>query len=117
SSPLSARFMTAGLKLFQPRLFCAVALGVSSPFSLAAVADNSTDPDCLPAGTAPAKTSAAIPWSQLGANPGAEYKSGGLAVMPTAAGARLTCVFQRLEAEATPEGLWLTSTVDGSKLD
>ena len=33
----------------------------------------------------------------------------GLSVTPTATGARLRCDFQRLEGEATPEGLWLTS--------
>ena len=37
--------------------------------------------------------SPAIPWSQLGAKMGAIH-----------------CVFQRLDGEATPEGLWLTST-------
>ena len=30
---------------------------------------------------------------------------------PTASGARLHCVFQRLQGEASREGLWLTSTV------
>jgi hypothetical protein len=35
----------------------------------------------------------------------------GLAVSPTEGGAGLRCVFQRLEGEATREGLWLTSTV------
>src|SRR5207244_3747191 len=57
------------------------------------------------------KTSAAIPWSQLGAKAGADYKGDGLLVFPTDKGARLRCVFQRLEGEATREGLWLTSTV------
>src|SRR5262249_26270090 len=52
-----------------------------------------------------------IPWSQIGAKAGADYKGDGLAVSPTAGGARLRCVFQRLEGEATREGLWLTSTV------
>ena len=32
-------------------------------------------------------------------------------VLATAAGARLHCVFQRLDGEATGEGLWLVSTV------
>jgi hypothetical protein len=39
------------------------------------------------------------------------YKGDGLGVTPTGSGARLRCVFQRLDGEATPEGLWLTSTV------
>jgi hypothetical protein len=56
-------------------------------------------------------TIAAIPWAQIGAKAGADYHGEGLAVMPTADGARLHCVFQRLDGEATPEGLWLTSIV------
>ena len=89
-------------KLFRARLFCAVALGIGSSFSLSATAADSAD-------TAPAKTS--IPWSQIGAKAGADYQGDGLAVIATADGARLRCAFQRLEGEATREGLWLTSTV------
>jgi len=69
---------------------------------LSAAAKDSAD-------TAPAKTS--IPWSQIGAKAGADYKGDGLAVIATAEGARLRCAFQKLEGEATREGLWLTSTV------
>src|SRR6266481_260710 len=92
-------------KLFQARMFCAVALGIGSSFSLSATAADSAD-------TAPAKTS--IPWSQLGVpqgGTGADCQGDGLAVSPTAGGARLRCAFQKLEGEATREGLWLTSTV------
>src|SRR5947199_9684621 len=96
------QFMKTESKLFRARLVCAVALGIGSSFSLSATAADSAD-------TAPAKTS--IPWSQLGAKAGADYKGDGQAVSPTAGGARLRCVFQRLEGEATREGLWLTSTV------
>src|SRR5439155_2717729 len=78
------------------------ALGMGSSFSLAAAEEDS-------AHTAPAKIS--IPCSQLGAKAGPDYKRDGLTVIPTAEGARLRCVFQRLEGEATREGLWLTSTV------
>jgi hypothetical protein len=53
----------------------------------------------------------AIPWNQIGAKAAADYKGDGLAVTPTESGARLHCVFQRLDGEATSEGLWLTSTV------
>src|SRR6266404_4301198 len=60
---------------------------------------------------APAKSSAPIPWSQVGAKAGADYQGDGLAVMAAANGARLRCVFQRLEGAATGEGLWLTSTI------
>jgi hypothetical protein len=94
--------MKTKLKLVQARMFCAAALGIGLSFSLVAATPDS-------AATAPAKTS--IPWSQIGAKAGADYQGDGLAVSPTAGGARLRCVFQRLEGEATREGLWLTSTV------
>ena len=97
------RCMKTEFSLFHARLFCAVALGVGSSFSLAVAAED-------PAGPALTKTS--IPWSHLGAKAGADYQGDGLAVSPTAGGARLRCVFQRLEGEATREGLWLTSTVN-----
>src|SRR5437867_1979941 len=57
------------------------------------------------------------PTSQIAAKAGADYKGDGLAVIPTAEGARLRCVFQRLEGEATREGLWLTSTVTNAVND
>ena len=57
-------------KLFQARLFCAVALGIGSYFSLSATAADS-------AATTTSKTS--IPWSQLGAKADADYKGDGLA--------------------------------------
>src|SRR5437667_4530755 len=98
------------LQLFQGRLFCAVALGIGSSFSLIAAPEASGD-------TAPAKTSQAIPWSQIGAKAGADYQGDRLAVIPTAEGARLRCVFQRLEGEATREGLWLTSIVTNAMHD
>ena len=94
--------MKTKLKLFQARMFCAVALGIGSSFSLAVAAED-------PAGPALTKTS--IPWSQIGAKTGADYKGDGLAVIATAEGARLRCAFQKLEGEATRECLWLTSTV------
>ena len=100
--------MKTTFQLRQARLFCAVALGIGSAFSLAAGAAHSAD-------TAPAKTS--IPWSQLGAKAGADYQGDGLAVSPTAQGAHLRCVFQRLDGEATPEGLWLSSTVTNAVND
>ena len=52
-----------------------------------------------------------IPWSELGAKAGTDYKGDGLAVISSTQGARLRCAFQRLEGEVTPEGLWLSSTV------
>src|SRR3989454_418189 len=105
---LSLSFMETKLRRFQARLFCAVALGIGSSFSLAAAAEASADTT---------ETSQAIPWSQIGAKASADYKGDGLAVSPTAEGARLRCVFQRLEGEATHEGLWLTSTVTNAVND
>ena len=96
------QFMKTKSKLFQARMFSAVALGIGSSFGLTATAVDS-------AGPAPAKTS--IPWSQIGAKAGADYQGDGLAVIATPEGARLRCAFQKLEGQATREGLWLTSTV------
>jgi hypothetical protein len=62
-------------------------------------------------------TPAAIPWNQIGAKAGANYQGDGLAVTPAGSGARLHCVFQRLDGEATPEGLWLISTVTNTVSD
>ena len=52
-----------------------------------------------------------IPWSDIGAKGGADYQGQGLSVAATPAGARLHCLFQRLDGEATAEGLWLVSTL------
>ncbi len=71
-----------------------------------------------PAAAMPAThTPGAIPWNEIGAKAGADYKGNGLAVTPTESGARLHCVFQQLDGEATPEGLWLTSTVTNTVSD
>jgi hypothetical protein len=67
----------------------------------------------------PAATNApaTIPWNEIGARAGADYQGDGLAVTPAESGTRLHCVFQRLDGEATPEGLWLTSTVTNTVSD
>src|SRR5262245_57474093 len=52
-----------------------------------------------------------LPWAEIGARAGADYHGDGLSVTPADSGVRLRCAFQRLEGEATREGLWLTSTV------
>jgi hypothetical protein len=69
------------------------------------------------AGLTATNTPAAIPWNEIGAKAGANYQGDGLAVTPTGSGARLHCVFQRLDGEATAEGLWLTSTVTNAVSD
>ena len=57
-----------------------------------------------------------IPWSEISAHAGGQYQGDGLSVVPIKDGAALRCVFQRLEGEATAEGLWLSSTVpEGGK--
>ena len=58
-----------------------------------------------------------IPLDQLGAVAGKQYQGDGLSVSAMPEGARLRCVFQRLEGEATREGLWLTSTVPNAAND
>ena len=69
------------------------------------------------AGLAATNTPAAIPWNQIGAKAGADYKGDGLGVTATGSGARLHCAFQRLDGEATSDGLWLTSTVTNTVSD
>ena len=58
------------------------------------------------------KQATPIPIDQLGAVAGKQYHGDGLSVTATADGARLRCVFQRLEGQVTPEGLWLTSATE-----
>ena len=58
--------------------------------------------------------SPAIPVTELGATAGAQYHGDGLSVTPTPEGARLRCVFQKLEGQVTPKGLWLKSTAENS---
>jgi hypothetical protein len=67
----------------------------------------------MPATNAPT----AIPWNEIGAQASANYHGDELAVMPAGSGARLHCVFQRLDGEATAEGLWLASTVTNTMSD
>ena len=60
----------------------------------------------------PSRSSEPIPLAELGAKAGAQYNGDGLSVVPTPEGARLRCVFQKLEGQVSCEGLWLTSTVE-----
>ena len=59
------------------------------------------------AGTMPT----AIPIADIGAKATADYHGDALGITATPDGARLRCGFQKLEGHATPEGLWLESTV------
>ena len=60
----------------------------------------------------PSQSSEPLPMSELGAKAAAQYQGDGLCVVPTPEGARLRCVFQKLEGQVTREGLWLASTVE-----
>src|SRR5262245_10377189 len=62
----------------------------------------------------PAQTTQSIAWNELGTKATAQYSGDGLAVIAAFNGARLRCVFQKLEGEVTPQGLWLNSTATGS---
>ncbi|MEK0448207.1 MAG: hypothetical protein RL088_475, partial [Verrucomicrobiota bacterium] len=53
-----------------------------------------------------------IPFDQLGAEAQKKYTGDGISIAPTAGGARLRAIMQRLEGDATTGGLWLTSTAD-----
>ncbi|HOR72054.1 MAG: hypothetical protein KA191_13590 [Verrucomicrobia bacterium] len=64
-----------------------------------------------------APTHAPIPWDQIGAKAGADHRGDGLRVTTQDDRVKLNCVFQRLAGEATPEGLWLTSTVTNQAPD
>ena len=56
---------------------------------------------------------ARIPFSEIGAKATADYQGEALGITATPDGARLRCGFQKLEGQATSEGLWLESTVAG----
>jgi hypothetical protein len=62
----------------------------------------------------PANKSEPISLVQLGAVAGKQYQVDGLSVTATPDGLRLRCVFQRLQGQVTPEGLWLESTEPGA---
>ena len=53
-----------------------------------------------------------IPFDQLGAEAQKQYSGDGIRIIPTKDGAQLKAIMQDLEAQATPEGLWVTSTAD-----
>jgi hypothetical protein len=55
-----------------------------------------------------------IPWSDIGAKASVQYQGDALNVTRAGEGARLHCGFQKLDGEATREGLWLASTAENS---
>ncbi|HRK13536.1 MAG TPA: hypothetical protein PK490_04570 [Prosthecobacter sp.] len=64
-----------------------------------------------PAADSPAAP-AVIPFSQLGAEADKQGAQAASSITPSATGAHLRALMQDLEAEAAPDGLWLTSTAD-----
>lgn len=66
------------------------------------------------ANPSPAPKAELVPMDQNDLVAGKQYQGDGLAVAATPEGAWLRCVFQRLEGEATSEGLWMISTVEGA---
>ena len=61
------------------------------------------------------QTGVSVPLAGLGAKAGVQYRGDGLSLLPGREGARLRCAFQKLEGQATVEGLWLVSTADWAK--
>src|SRR6266581_8126467 len=80
-----------------------ITLPIATTFALAALGPQTQ--------AASAAKSEPIPMDKIGAVAGKQYSGDGLAVAATPNGAGLRCVFQRLEGEATREGLWVVSTV------
>jgi hypothetical protein len=72
-------------------------------------------PHTIAAGGPPAANPLAISLDQIGATVKKQYSGEGLSVCATDGGARLRCVFQKIEREVTREGLWLTSTAEESR--
>ena len=104
--------MNARFKLFMPTpLLCALLLGLNADITVAAAAGKANIQEPVP------KQPESIQWNQIGAKAGADYHGDGLAVTPAESGTRLHCVFQRLDGEATSEGLWLTSNVTNKMAD
>jgi len=105
---------TYQLSAVQLTLVSLVALGCTCAATAASLV---SPPAKAAAVAAPDTSSTAVPWDQIGAKAGADYQGEGLSVSPTAEGARLHCVFQRLDGEATRQGLWLTSTATNQAHD
>jgi len=106
------RNMKPRLKLNQTSRLCAALVALYAALIFTAQAKDAPGPV---EAAAPKSSAPPIPWSQIGAKAGAEYQGEGLVAMPTGTGARLRCVFQKMEGEVTRDGLWLTSTVEGSQ--
>jgi hypothetical protein len=85
-------------------------LAAAIPPATAAAADPASQ---AAAAQADGKSSAPIPFSELGAKATADCKGEGTGIEVTPDGARLHTDFQKLSGKVTTEGLWLESTEDG----
>lgn len=65
----------------------------------------------------PGQLQKAISFAQIGVEVEKQYHGDGIAVIPTRQGARLKAAFQKLEADATAEGLWVVSTEEPHQPD
>jgi hypothetical protein len=93
-------------------LLCAAGL-----LAQAGQVNRSTAAGSGPSGTTGTPTNSPIAWSDLGAKATDQCSGDGLAMTVTPQGTvRLHCAFQKLEGEATREGLWLESTVPGGAI-
>lgn len=63
----------------------------------------------LTARTTPPPDPTAIPWSEIGAKADAQYSGDGLSIVTAGGKTVLKSMLQRLEGEATEEGLWVSS--------
>ena len=79
----------------------------ASPFP-----QSSASPKPIAPADKPAKS---IPCDQLGTEAQKQYSGDGIAITPIADGATLHAAFQKLEGQATREGLWLTSTAEATQ--
>ncbi|MCB1091545.1 MAG: hypothetical protein KDL87_08435, partial [Verrucomicrobiae bacterium] len=59
-----------------------------------------------------AAASRAIPFDQIGYEAGKDYSGEGISIVPSQNRAHLKALFQDLEADVTPEGMWVRSTSD-----
>ncbi|MGJ8641836.1 MAG: leucine-rich repeat protein [Luteolibacter sp.] len=83
-------------------------------FTCRLTAGTEADTATEPIATQNPAQSESIPWSEIGSAATADYSGDGLSVSSTDSGAKIRCIFQKLEAEVTSEGLWLSSTADDS---
>lgn len=93
-------------------LFCRMLSLMLATTSILSATENEDGSASMANKAMPEQPTQSIPMDQLGAAAQKQYTGDGIAVTPTADGARLRAAFQKLEAHATSEGLWLESTAE-----